>query len=98
MGEGQPGAERITSAPIRSFVLRQGRMTPAQTRAVDTLFGRYGIPFNAIYSSGSPRGQALPELLTTATVLEQLNQALAAGNDRLARVEAPDPPPRQPEH
>ncbi len=61
-------------------------------------FGRYGIPFNAIYSSGSPRGQALPELLTTATVLEQLNQALAAGNDRLARVEAPDPPPRQPEH
>jgi suppressor for copper-sensitivity B len=61
-------------------------------------FGRYGIPFNAIYAAGSPRGQALPELLTTATVLERLNQALATGNDRLARVEASDQRLRQPAH
>lgn len=33
--------------PIRSFVLRQGRMSPAQRRAFDALMPRYGIPFAA---------------------------------------------------
>lgn len=32
--------------PIRSFVLRQGRTTPAQTRALETLYPRYGIAFS----------------------------------------------------
>jgi tRNA (guanine-N7-)-methyltransferase len=31
--------------PIRSYVLRAGRMTPAQKRALETLLPRYGIPF-----------------------------------------------------
>jgi tRNA (guanine-N7-)-methyltransferase len=31
--------------PIRSFVLRQGRTTPAQQRALDALLSVYGIPF-----------------------------------------------------
>jgi tRNA (guanine-N7-)-methyltransferase len=31
--------------PIRSFVLRQGRMSVAQTRALDTLLPRFGIPY-----------------------------------------------------
>jgi tRNA (guanine-N7-)-methyltransferase len=31
--------------PVRSFVLRQGRMSPAQQRAIDTLMPTYGIPF-----------------------------------------------------
>ena len=30
---------------IRSFVLRQGRVSPAQQRAVETLLPRYGIPY-----------------------------------------------------
>jgi tRNA (guanine-N7-)-methyltransferase len=33
--------------PIRSYVLRQGRTTPAQKRALDTLFPKYGIPFSS---------------------------------------------------
>jgi tRNA (guanine-N7-)-methyltransferase len=33
--------------PIRSYVLRQGRTTPAQSRALDELFPRYGIPFSS---------------------------------------------------
>ena len=37
------------TAPIRSYVLRQSRTTPAQRRALEELFPRYGIPF-----SGSP--------------------------------------------
>ena len=32
--------------PIRSYVLRQGRTTPAQKRALDELFPKYGIPFS----------------------------------------------------
>ena len=32
--------------PIRSFVLRQGRTTPAQKRALDQLYPKYGIPFS----------------------------------------------------
>jgi tRNA (guanine-N7-)-methyltransferase len=31
--------------PIRSYVLRQGRMSPAQARAWHDLYPRYGIPF-----------------------------------------------------
>jgi tRNA (guanine-N7-)-methyltransferase len=31
---------------IKSFVLRQGRMSPAQTRAYETLLPRYGIAFS----------------------------------------------------
>jgi len=31
--------------PVRSFVLRQGRMSAAQQRALDTLMPAYGIPF-----------------------------------------------------
>ena len=38
---------------IRSYVLRQGRTTPAQARALQTLLPKYGIPFsdNKITSS-----------------------------------------------
>ena len=32
---------------IRSFVLRQGRVSPAQQRSLDTLMPRYGIPYAA---------------------------------------------------
>jgi tRNA (guanine-N7-)-methyltransferase len=32
--------------PIRSFVLRQGRTTPAQKRALDELYPKYGIGFS----------------------------------------------------
>lgn len=31
--------------PVRSYVLRQGRITPAQSRAFEILYPRYGIPY-----------------------------------------------------
>ncbi|MBN8798801.1 MAG: tRNA (guanosine(46)-N7)-methyltransferase TrmB, partial [Stenotrophomonas nitritireducens] len=49
---------------IRSFVLRQGRFTPAQQRAFDERWPRFGIDFN-----GQPRdlaatfGRAAPKVL-----------------------------------
>ena len=44
--------------PIRSYVLRQGRTTPAQTRALETLYPKYGIAFSHQHIS-SPRGAPL---------------------------------------
>ncbi len=38
-------------------------------------FGRYGIPFDAVYGPGAPDGLALPELLTEDAVLEALEKA-----------------------
>jgi tRNA (guanine-N7-)-methyltransferase len=35
------------TAPIRSYVLRQSRTTPAQRRALEELFPKYGLPFSA---------------------------------------------------
>lgn len=38
-------------------------------------FGRYGIPFTAVYGPAAPDGIVLPELLTRARVLEALDVA-----------------------
>lgn len=47
---------------IRSYTLRQGRLTPAQQRAMDQLFPRYGVPsgdtpldFDTIFGRRAPR-------------------------------------------
>ena len=41
----EPGQRKV-----RSFVLRQGRFTPAQQRAFDELWPRYGLDY-----AGTPR-------------------------------------------
>jgi len=38
-------SEKEIRRPIRSYVLRQGRLSAAQRRACDDLFPRYGVPF-----------------------------------------------------
>ncbi|HYN39084.1 MAG TPA: thioredoxin family protein, partial [Rhodospirillales bacterium] len=38
-------------------------------------FGRYGIPFDAVYGPALPAGQALPELLTDEAALTALDRA-----------------------
>ena len=40
---------------VRSFVLRQGRFTPAQQRAFDLLWPRFGLDFMPLESRGTPR-------------------------------------------
>ncbi|HEX7970271.1 MAG TPA: protein-disulfide reductase DsbD domain-containing protein [Stellaceae bacterium] len=42
-------------------------------------FGRYGIPFNAVYGPGAPHGLALAEILTSDQVLAALGQAAGPG-------------------
>ena len=38
-------------------------------------FGRYGIPFDAVYGPGAPRGIPFPELLSAEVVLDALDRA-----------------------
>ena len=42
-------------------------------------FGRYGIPFNAVYGPDAPDGVMLPEILITDSVLGAVRQAGGAG-------------------
>jgi suppressor for copper-sensitivity B len=42
-------------------------------------FGRFGIPFNAVYGPAAPGGIVLPELLSSAAVLEAIGRARGAG-------------------
>ncbi|UCH73768.1 MAG: thioredoxin family protein [Rhodospirillales bacterium] len=42
-------------------------------------FGRYGIPFNAVYGPNAPDGVMLPEILLTESVLTAINQARGDG-------------------
>jgi len=46
-------------------------------------FGRYGIPFNAVYGPGAPTGIALSEVLTPGAVLDAL---ATAGHAKMAGV------------
>jgi tRNA (guanine-N7-)-methyltransferase len=50
--------------PIRSFVLRQGRLTAAQERAVESLLPVYGIPYAPkILDLDAVFGRAAPKIL-----------------------------------
>jgi tRNA (guanine-N7-)-methyltransferase len=60
--------------PIRSYVLRQGRTTPAQKRALESLYPNYGIPFsdqplssprNLVLEIGSGMGETTVEIAKT---------------------------------
>jgi suppressor for copper-sensitivity B len=42
-------------------------------------FGRYGIPFNAVYGPGAPAGFALSEILSVERVLAALDRAAGPG-------------------
>ena len=63
--------------PIRSFVLRQGRTTPAQKRALDELLPKYGIPFGQKITASRPLvleiGSGMGE--TTITIAREHSEA-----------------------
>jgi tRNA (guanine-N7-)-methyltransferase len=59
---------------IRSYVLRQGRTTPAQARALETLLPKYGIAFSR-EPLGSPR--AAPLVLEIGSGMGETTVAIA---------------------
>ncbi len=77
-----PGQSDGVRRPIKSFVLRQGRVSPAQRRACDTLLPKYGVPYqkasldlDAIFARASEKnleiGFGMGE--TTAHIAEQFS-------------------------
>ena len=50
-----------THRPIRSFVMRTGRMTSGQTRALEELWPRYGVE----YSPAPPESRKVGSEVTT---------------------------------
>lgn len=64
--------------PIRSFVLRQGRMSPAQQRALDELLPRWGVPFSAApLEFDALFGRAAPRVLEIGCGMGETTAAIA---------------------
>jgi suppressor for copper-sensitivity B len=52
-------------------------------------FGRYGIPFNAVYGPATPQGKPLLEILTAGEVLRALVEAVPPPAVHTAATGAP---------
>ena len=79
---------------IRSYVLRQGRTTPAPQRALDELFDRYGIAFrDAPLDAAAVFGRHAPLVLEIGSGMGETTAAIAQaepGTDFIAvEVHAP---------
>ena len=67
--------------PVRSFVLRQGRMSAAQQRALDTLLPRFGIAYStALLDFASAFGRVAPVIVEIGFGMGETTAALAAAN------------------
>jgi suppressor for copper-sensitivity B len=76
---GTPAVRAGLSAPgivaMRADWTRPSNVIAAYLRG----FGRYGIPFNAVYGPAAPHGVALSEILTPDQVLTALGEAAGPG-------------------
>ena len=67
--------------PIRSFVLRQGRLSNAQRRAWETLLPRYGITFNGnLLDLNQVFGRPAPKILEIGFGMGESTAAIAQNN------------------
>lgn len=71
----------IPHRAIRSFVLRQGRVSNAQQRAHDTLLPRYGIPFSpGAIDLDRLFGRSAPKILEIGFGMGETTAEIAAGH------------------
>jgi len=67
--------------PIRSFVLRQGRMSNAQTRALETLLPRWGIPYQEnLLDLDAVFGRSAPKILEIGFGMGDSTASIAAAH------------------
>ena len=67
--------------PIRSYVLRQGRTTPAQERALSEIFPRYGIAFSPLRLNFADLfGRDAPVVLEIGSGMGETTAAIAAAH------------------
>jgi len=65
--------------PIRSYVLRQGRTSAAQQRALDTLYARYGLPYSLnCIKARELFGRDAPLVLEIGSGMGETTAAIAA--------------------
>ena len=70
--------------PVRSFVLRQGRTTPAQKRALDELYPRHGISFEEKFlDKKSAFGRDAPLVLEIGSGMGETTAAIAKAHPEL---------------
>lgn len=70
-----------THRPIRSFVLRQGRMSNAQTRALETLLPRWGIPYQeTLLDLDTAFGRVAPKILEIGFGMGDSTATIAAAH------------------
>jgi tRNA (guanine-N7-)-methyltransferase len=70
--------------PIRSYVLRQGRTTPAQKRALEELFPKYGLPFLAKpIATADIFGRSAPLILEIGSGMGETTTAIAKAHPEL---------------
>jgi suppressor for copper-sensitivity B len=88
-------ARRLTDGDI--IAMRADWTTPnPRIAAYLASFGRYGIPFNAVYGPAAPDGIALPELLSESAVLDAFDKAGGPGDPRNQTASVlPAPTPAQ---
>src|SRR5664279_1150069 len=73
--------ENLKQRSIRSFVLRQGRMSPGQTRAIETLYPRYGIEYTPkLLEFDMVFGRKTPRILEIGCGMGETTAAIAAAN------------------
>ena len=71
----------MTARPIRSYVLRQGRISPAQRRALDTLDARYAIPFaRQLLDARRVFGREAPLVLEIGSGMGETTAGIAAAD------------------
>jgi tRNA (guanine-N7-)-methyltransferase len=68
----------LVARPVRSYVLRQGRMSPAQTRALAELLPRFGIAFaSAPLAFAQHFGRVAPVILEIGFGMGETTAAIA---------------------
>jgi tRNA (guanine-N7-)-methyltransferase len=71
----------MPAPPIRSYVLRQGRMSPAQRRALDALGARHAIPFaKERLDARQVFGRVAPLVLEIGSGMGETTAAIAAAD------------------
>jgi len=69
-----PVRERLSRPDVTAMLADWTKPDPVIARYL-ARYGRYGIPFTAVYGPATPEGLILPELLTDSAVLDAVRKA-----------------------
>ncbi|MCL1825767.1 MAG: tRNA (guanosine(46)-N7)-methyltransferase TrmB [Betaproteobacteria bacterium] len=80
-GSTLPPARHFSSRSIRSFVLRQGRMSPAQQRHLDEMMPKIGIPYRPeLLDLTAEFGRVAPKILEIGFGMGETTAKIAAAH------------------